>query len=337
MTQRRRIKGFKHYAESNLWRHKYEPQTLDDYLCTNSFRKLIDSWIDGTVDSHLLFESSSPGTGKSSLAKIIAYSTSSTVKIINGGKDRGIDVVRDEIYNFISSRSADGRRKVVIINEFEKMHPDALKAALSPIDDWTKYARFIVTCNNFSSIPNADIRDAFKDRFDHIDFMKVHGTDKDEKKALIIKTMKFCEHLLKINEVEYEKKALIQVIKDNFAGPTVRFRSIVNTLYKNSVRGLTLENLYAPDLELQEILTCANKMDFRTVRKFVAEHSGNARGIVKELYDNMHNYFKLDSDNFGDVFIVLNDCRSDLNDPEDTEIPLSNMFFVLSSMGVIDG
>ncbi len=336
MTKTRRAGGNKKkQLESNLWRHRYQPQTLEDYLCTPSFRKQIERWIDGTNDSHLLFESSLPGTGKSTLAKIIANTTSLKVKRINGGKDKSIDIIRDDIFNFICGRSPDGRRKVVILDEFERMSLAAIKASLDLIDDNSHKVRFIATCNNLASITDNEIRGAFKDRFEHVDFMRVHGSDPTERRSLAMDTMKLCEKILSENEVHYDEKAVIQIIKDNVCGPTVRFRNIINTLYKFNGRELTMDALYAPDLELVEILRSANKMDFKSVRKFIAENSGNARGVVKELYNNMGEYFDAGKDNFGDVFILLNECRRDLNDPEDTEIPLAALFFELSNMDVI--
>lgn len=335
MVTKKRIKGFKDKIESKLWRHKYKPKTLDDYLCTNSFKQQIERWIDGTNDSHLLFESSLPGTGKSTLAMIIANATSDRVKRINAGKDKSVDIIRDDIYNFISSRSPGKKRKVIILDEFERMSIAAIKAATDMIDDNTSVARFIATCNNFAAIPDLDTRNAFKDRFEHVDFMRIHEGDSSERKTLAANTLKLCEHILKDNNVEYDRKAVIQIIKDNVCGPTVRFRNIINTLYKFNGRELTLDALNAADLELIDVLQSANSMDFKDVRKFIAENAGNSRGIVKELYNNIGEYFDYSKDNFGDVFLVLNECRKDLNDPEDPEIPLAAMFFELSNMGVI--
>ena len=328
----RKIKGMRKKLEDNIWWIKYRPTTLNDYICTEAFREKIDLWMNGTNDSHLLFESSLPGTGKTSLAKIIAYNTSDFVKEFTG-KDRGIDLIRDDIFNFVSKRST--KRKVVILDEFERMSLDAIKALISLTVDYAKHARFICTCNNLAEIKDPITRDAFKNRFQHVDFMKVYDTDANERNKMAMRMFEIGSNLLQENNIPFEKQALIQIIKRNFVGPTIRFRSIIQTLYEYSGLELTMDALQAPSLELTEILKATNKMDFKIVRSFIAENAGNARGILKELYNNMPEYFNSNNDNFGDVFIILNDCRRDLNDPEDPEIPLAALFWELSNMDVI--
>ena len=56
-----------------LWVEKYRPNTVNEYVFTNGRqRELVEGWINEGSIPHLLF-SGDPGTGKTTLAKILIH------------------------------------------------------------------------------------------------------------------------------------------------------------------------------------------------------------------------------------------------------------------------
>jgi replication-associated recombination protein RarA len=54
-----------------LWTEKYRPNTVENYVFTDpEQRQTVESWIKDGIIPHLLL-SGSPGTGKTTLAKIL--------------------------------------------------------------------------------------------------------------------------------------------------------------------------------------------------------------------------------------------------------------------------
>ncbi len=109
---------------------------------------------------HLLFYGP-PGTGKTSTIVSMARdmygrsnSYSSMVLELNASDDRGIDVVREQIRTFASSRAImqDPPFKLVILDEADSMTSAAQFALRRVIEKYTGNARFCLVCNYASKI-----------------------------------------------------------------------------------------------------------------------------------------------------------------------------------------
>jgi DNA polymerase III delta prime subunit len=131
---------------------KYRPQTLKDLVFEGKDRILKDLEDPLAMPSYI-FSSSRAGTGKTSLSKVIANMLNCDVLHVNGSKERGIDIVRNEIENFVSSMSYhESVKRCVIIEEasgFTKAGQESLKDV---VEKYSKNAFFIFTCNDISKI-----------------------------------------------------------------------------------------------------------------------------------------------------------------------------------------
>nr|CAG8595371.1 11561_t:CDS:2 [Entrophospora candida] len=120
--------------EDNLpWVEKYRPKTLDELLSHKNIITTIEAYINRDQLPHLLFYGP-PGTGKTSTIfavanKIYGDKWKSMVMELNASDDRGIDVVREQIKNFASTRNIfSSNIKLIILDEADAMTQPAQNA-----------------------------------------------------------------------------------------------------------------------------------------------------------------------------------------------------------------
>ena len=132
-----------------LWVEKYRPNTVDGYVFRdNTQRKQIEAWIGDGALPHLLF-SGAPGTGKTTLAKLLLHSLEVDqfdVLEINASNENGIDIIRDRITNFVSTMPF-GDFKYVLLDEADYITPNGQAALRGMMEMYHTTARFILTCN----------------------------------------------------------------------------------------------------------------------------------------------------------------------------------------------
>lgn len=133
----------------DLWVEKYRPKTTADYVFRDSAQKTqVESWLKEGALPHLLF-SGAPGTGKTTLAKVLLNSLEvdgSDILEINASNENGIDVIRDKITNFVSTMPF-GEFKYVLLDEADYISPNGQAALRGVTEMYHTTARFIFTCN----------------------------------------------------------------------------------------------------------------------------------------------------------------------------------------------
>ena len=132
-----------------LWVEKYRPETVQGYVFKdNSQRKQVMSWIKDAGIPHLLF-SGSPGTGKTTLAKVLIKELNvqgADVMYINASRDNGVEMIRRKISNF-SETMPWGEFKVILLDEADHISPEGQAALRGVMEQYHHTVRFILTCN----------------------------------------------------------------------------------------------------------------------------------------------------------------------------------------------
>lgn len=144
----------------NMWVARHRPTTLDAMLLDDRIREEMLKFVEDDTIPHFLFYGD-PGGGKTTLAKIIVNSLLDCQYLyINASDESGVDVVRGKIKDFATTKSLDGKIKVVILDEIDGTKADGngttmQKALRNVMESYAANVRFILTANNIGQINDA--------------------------------------------------------------------------------------------------------------------------------------------------------------------------------------
>ncbi len=148
------------------WVEKYRPENMDAILSQHQNISTLQNLVSKRNLQHMLFYGTS-GTGKTStiiaLAKEIYKENYKTmVLIINASEERGIEIIRNKIKDFIVTKGlflkeGDCAFKLVILDEADALTADAQAMLRSVIEKYTINVRFCLICNHLKKI-NAAIQ-----------------------------------------------------------------------------------------------------------------------------------------------------------------------------------
>lgn len=244
----------KQIGTSSLWVEKYRPKYLQDYICTDDVKRLIEQVIESKEVPSFIF-SGTGGTGKTSLAQVIANEIGSDLLYINGSLENGIDTIRHKVQQFaMTSSLMDDSKKLIVIDEAERMI--AAQEAIKVLQEQCESnARFIFCTNNLTKIIQP-----LQSRSQLIQF----GTTKT--KDLVVATFKRMCFILDNEGITYDKKVLAEITQKVF--PDIR--KLINELQKFSkMFGCIDEKILAAsdDSQVVELISSMKSKKFNLVRK----------------------------------------------------------------------
>ena len=133
----------------DLWVEKYRPNSIDTYVFRDdNQRKQVTGWKEDGALPHLLF-SGAPGTGKTTLAKVLLQELdvdNMDILEINASNENSVDTIRSKITNF-SSTMPFGDMKYVLLDEADYITPNGQAALRGVMETYHTSCRFILTCN----------------------------------------------------------------------------------------------------------------------------------------------------------------------------------------------
>jgi len=283
----------------DVWVEKFRPGTLDEMILDSETLEFFKEKLKDGKIPHILFVSA-PGSGKTSLAKIIVKELGSSYRYINASDERGIDVIREKVINFAQTKSFDGGLKIVILDEMDGLTPDAQRALRNTMEEYINNVRFILTANYKNRIIGA-IRSRTQifqivPPFDGcvkrvVEIIKTEGVKVSaEQKERLIALIKFiypdlrstinCVQQYTINGVLRIPEKLSQImfpskvfslISDNKSANEIRKYVIENELEFNSDYLLLLKGLFEHIFE-QDIPEDKKRNSMLTVGRYMESH-----------------------------------------------------------------
>ena len=231
------------------WIEKYRPDTFDNIILNNTNKNILENIIRKNVFPNLLLYGP-PGTGKTTtiinLIKSyqIKYNGKQDKKLIihlNASDDRGIDIIRNQIYQFVNTNNFFSKgRKFVILDEVDYMTKNAQQALKNLVQEYMDNVIFCLICNYVSRIDTSLKHEFIKLQFSKLPEKKIVGFLKNiaEKEQLIIKNvnLKYIQRFFK-NDVRcminYMQTNLIDNSQHNIKIITKKIWGDLISLFKN--------------------------------------------------------------------------------------------------------
>ena len=250
-----------------IWVEKYRPHKLDDLILDDKSLRVVKQFEDEIPN--LLFVGS-PGTGKTTLARIIVNDIlGCNFLYINASDESGIDVIRHNITNFAQTKSFDGGIKVVILDEADGLTPQAQAALRNTMETYAKYCRFVLTANyKHKIIP------ALQSRCQSLDI-----------KPVVDQAAKRCFNILRLENIkvsEDQKKKFVILVKKHFPD----LRKTINEIQKSIVDGELCIDSNASDNELLAKVMQGVRTNSLGLRKYLIENEDRFQGDYDTLLAN---------------------------------------------------
>ena len=256
---------------AELWVFKHAPKTLDEYICTDEFKQVLQKIIDD-VPNCLLY--GPPGCGKGAFVSILAKTTGYDVLQLNASDEAGIASIRDKVKPFSYAASFQDY-KLVYLNECDRLTPDAQEMLRALMEDVQASTRFILVANDISGIHEALLsRCALQVNFATPDTAGI---------------AKYVMRILKRESItvdENAKKDIIKVIKTLY--PDIR--RIIGTLQASVINGKISNIINTSDALLKEIADASIVGDIDSVRTLLRNNNIRYAELYGKLFDRVDEF-----------------------------------------------
>jgi replication factor C small subunit len=275
-----------HYILNEL----YRPSTLEGYVCDDTFKQKVDGWIEQQNIPHL-FLYGKPGSGKTTLAKIIARNIDCDYIMINATDKRGIEDIKNEILPFVSVMSFKSAPKIVILDEATHILQAGQVLLLNMIETYSLNTRFILTGN-------------YPERL--IEPLRSRLEDYNLKPPSKRHVAKHVVNILDTENIQYEISDVAAIINAYYPD----LRRIINNVQKHVIDNKlalsqTLTNDSDTENNLIQLLSKKHSKTFTEIRKLIADSDvSDFDSLYKKLYTDIEKYA---SGNEGLVIITINE------------------------------
>ena len=284
-------------ADTFLWVEEYRPQNIDSCILPKALKKTFSEFVQQDNIPNMIL-SGGAGVGKTTVAKAMLTEMGCTYMMINGSEESGIDILRTKIKNFASTVSLHGGRKYIILDEADYLNPQSTQPALRGfMEEFHKNCGFILTCNYKNRLI-----EPIHSRCSVIEFQIPNS----EKPKLAVSFMKRVEEILKLEDIAYDKRVIIEVINKYFPD----WRRVLNELQRYSSSGTIDAGMLVDisEVNIKELMHAMKEKEFTNVRRWVVNNLDNdSVRLLRFIYDNLYSY--VDGGSIPHVVVVLGEYQ----------------------------
>lgn len=290
-----------------VWTEKFRPKILEDIVLDPLNKKIFENIINTGYFPNLLFYGP-PGTGKTTT--IINLVNSYQEKLnqknkelmihLNASDERGIDIIRSQINNFVNSKTMfNNGMKFVILDEVDYMTKNAQQALRYLLQNFSNSVRFCLICNYISRIDEGLQNEFLRLRFNQL-----------PEKSII----NFLNNISVSENLNLNEKSLYLIQKLYKSD----MRSMINFMQSN--QNIKDNDIYIIENSIWDKLfdKINNRDELSSLNNFINEISSNynidKKNIIKDFLNyiirnkeflNIPEYF-----NFVENIIHFEDCKN---------------------------
>ncbi|AUR85838.1 AAA-type ATPase [Vibrio phage 1.081.O._10N.286.52.C2] len=299
-------------ANELLWEQKYRPVSIKDCVLPERVRKIFTKMVDDEQIPNMLLTSSSPGTGKTTVARAVLADMGYDVLFVNASADNGIGFIRDRLPAFCSTVSFSGKPKAVILDEADNMSVDAQKALRGMIEQYSKNVRFILTCNYAQKILGP-----IRSRLQEFEFVYSKEEQLSCIKQMIVRSM----HICKQEGIPVQNAMVLkELVKRNYPDNRKCIVSLQNYSRNGVIDEGILSEITAND-DISKMISALKTNDFKAVRALIPNYTGDLAAFLHNLYKAA--YTDLDPNSIPVFIQIVGEANNNATSCIDTEILLA--------------
>ena len=289
------------------WVELFRPTKFDDIVLDPINKKILTNIITTSYFPNLLFFGP-PGTGKTttiinlvnSYQEVLNQKNKGLMIHLNASDERGIDIIRNQINQFVNSKSLFNQgTKFVILDEVDYMTKNAQQALRYLLQNYTSGVRFCLICNYISRIDEGLQNEFLRLRFnqlpetDIISFLK--NISVSEKLNITDKSLRLIQQLYKS-----DIRSMINFMQSNQHIKDDEFNIIDETVWSD------LYNKIETRVPLNDIISFINVTS--------SQYNIDKKNIIKDFLNyiirNKGHLISSDFLNFVENIMHFEDCKN---------------------------